>query len=149
MDPARHVENPLQIPAWRYPAEYGPQPPSFSRGTTTTLQKDSPAWFLSGTASIRGHETLAEHDVAEQCRVTLENMDRVLEEMGCPGRLTEGGPIGRQWTSKIYARRPEDVPAIQAALVSLGAAAFWERATVVRADICRATLAVEMEMTVF
>jgi chorismate lyase / 3-hydroxybenzoate synthase len=136
----QHLENPWQVPAWKYPALYGPQPPSFSRGTVV-----SGAAFLSGTASIRGHETLAVGDVAEQCRITLENMQQVLGEMGC-GSLWAG--TERNWWGKVYVRHVADVPAIEAALRKLGAGLLWERSTVVQADICRASLDVEIEVTV-
>lgn len=71
--PARAVENPRQISAYAYPPLYGPRSPSFSRagfhrlGATSTL-------FISGTASITGHETRHADDLPGQIAETIENL---------------------------------------------------------------------------
>ena len=58
----RHFENPRQVPAFEYPPEYGPRPPSFSRATVVS-QGGAQRTFISGTAAIRGHATVAMQDL--------------------------------------------------------------------------------------
>src|SRR6185369_4357459 len=45
--PPRHVENPLQVPAYDYPGEYGPRAPSFARATIVPGANDATV-FISG-----------------------------------------------------------------------------------------------------
>src|SRR5690606_23756156 len=56
----QYLENPSQVPAYHYPSEYGPRPPSFARAVLVQNTHRSPACiqgYLSGTASIEGHQT--------------------------------------------------------------------------------------------
>ncbi|WP_199512709.1 chorismate transformation enzyme, FkbO/Hyg5 family [Nucisporomicrobium flavum] len=64
------VENRRQVPAYRYPPRYGPQPPAFARAT----HLPGGSLLISGTASILGHETVHRGDIAGQCRTTLANL---------------------------------------------------------------------------
>ncbi|MGE5714291.1 MAG: hypothetical protein ACM32F_10475, partial [Betaproteobacteria bacterium] len=59
------IENPRQVSAYKYPPQYGPQPPTFSRAA---LYRSGNCALLtvSGTASIVGHETVHIGDVAAQ-----------------------------------------------------------------------------------
>lgn len=52
------------------------------------------------------------------------------------------------WTAKIYVRHEKDVSTIRESLLQQGAGELWQRSTVLLADICRADLAVEMEVTI-
>lgn len=133
--PPRHVENPDQVPAYAYPEIYGPRPPSFSRATVVGRRV-----FVSGTSSIRGHETVAGGNVAAQVGVTLANLERVLEEAA----PVSGGEVQEM---NIYLRRAADLESVRALVEEK-----WKRGsgrlTFLRADICRAELDVEIE-TVF
>lgn len=134
--PARHFENPEQVPAFQYPPEHGPTPPSFARGTAVS-HTGGRSWYLSGTASIKGHETCGS-DFAEQARLTFDNVRLMARRMDLPA--TAAGP----W--KIFLRHRPDLPACQAAL----AAAFPEAvhdAMFLEADICRRSLLLEVEAT--
>ncbi len=80
---ATHVENPRQTPAYEYPQEYGPKSPSFARATVLT-HGDDPATsaqslFVSGTASIVGHESVHPGDFAAQLETTLSNFEALLD----------------------------------------------------------------------
>jgi enamine deaminase RidA (YjgF/YER057c/UK114 family) len=72
------IENPRQVSAYRYPSQYGPRAPTFSRaalyrrGTHALLT-------VSGTASIVGHETLHVGDVAGQVDESLRNLEAVVD----------------------------------------------------------------------
>lgn len=140
----RHVENPEQVPAYRYPAEHGPRSPSFSRAT---LAHDGvrPWVFVSGTAAIKGHATVAPDALDAQIACTLDNLRLVSRACAL------GDDLGRSdggWRRhfKVYLRHAPDLPAARAALESAllapGDDVAW-----VRADICRAALRIEIEAT--
>jgi chorismate lyase/3-hydroxybenzoate synthase len=140
-EPGTHVENPRQIPAYRYPPRYGPKSPTFARGTVAP----SP-WgtlFVSGTASIVGHESLFCGEPARQVEETMRNVEAVLDSAGVAG---VGGPLGPRLRSlRIYVRFPDQLPSIQSALArSLGSAV---PTTWLQAEICREELLVEIEAT--
>lgn len=139
----RHVENPEQVPAYHYPREYGPRSPSFSRATV--VQEKEHHWiFISGTAAIKGHVTVAPGSLPEQIDCTLDNLRLISTSCGVGENLGAGG----RWTRhfKVYLRHPEDYTS----------AAAWlketiflpeDRVTYLHADVCRAALNIEIEAT--
>lgn len=138
--PARAIENPRQLSAYRYPADYGPRSPTFSRAALASLPNAD--WlFVSGTASIIGHRSVHADDPVAQTRETIANLAAVLAEAsreadGQPWRLDE-------LICRAYVRHPQQLPAIQAELRrALGEGA---PVTYVHADVCRADLLVEVE----
>lgn len=132
------VENPNQVSAFRYPPEYGPRSPSFSRAVRFSAPGED-CLFISGTASILGHRTVHPGDPVAQCRTTLDNLRVLLDRAGA-GTLDE---LGRRAVWKVYLRHPDDYAAVSQCL----------RATLdpvtpilcVRGDICRADLLLEIE----
>lgn len=134
------IENPRQVSAYRYPAQYGPRSPAFSRAAV--LGEGSEATlFISGTASIVGHRTLHAGDPAAQTRETLVNIEALLEEAGRRSR-TEALRL-ETLAYKVYVRDPKDLPAVRGELESAlgpGAAVLY-----LQADICRRDLSVEIE----
>lgn len=132
------IENPRQVSAYHYPAQYGPRAPSFSRATL--VRHRAATLFISGTSSILGHRTLHEGDPGAQTRETLSNIEALLGEAN---RLRAGTFRLDSLTYKIYVRRPEDLPLIRAEIDS----AVGARAPRVylRADICRRDLSMEIE----
>ncbi len=144
-DPVRHVENPRQLPAHRYPARYGPHPPSFARASLVSRPDGARRLYLSGTASIRGSESLHPGDVVAQLSVALENADLVARAAGLTGGLGAGGPGARRL--RLYLRRAEDWPTVRPMLdAHLPRAGDW--LSVIEADICRPELLVEIEACV-
>ncbi|RYF65795.1 MAG: hypothetical protein EOO22_22090 [Comamonadaceae bacterium] len=137
------IENPRQISAYRYPSAYGPRAPTFSRAALADLG-DEVALFISGTASIVGHETQHEGDVREQTRETLRNLTAVVDAANAQGAahfaVDTLDPV-------VYVRHASDVPAILAVIhEALGADSYFARhAVVLEADICRSDLLVEIE----
>jgi len=134
------IENPRQVSAYRYPSQYGPRSPAFSRATV--LGEGSEATlFISGTASIVGHRTLHAGDPAAQTRETLVNIEALLEEAA---RRSAIEALRLETLAfKVYVRDPKDLPVIRAELesaVGRGAALLY-----LKADICRRDLAVEIE----
>jgi len=134
----RPVENPRQTSAWRYPPTYGPVGPTFARGAIGPAAWGTP-FFLSGTASIVGHETRHVGDLAAQVEETLANIGRALDEARRAG-WRGGRPPG---PVKVYLRHAESWPALRAVL-----RARLPPATplvALRAEICREDLEVEIE----
>jgi enamine deaminase RidA (YjgF/YER057c/UK114 family) len=134
------IENPRQVSAYRYPAQYGPRSPAFSRATV--LGEGSEAMlFISGTASIVGHRTLHAGDPAAQTRETLTNIEALLEQAGKRSRSRVLRLESLAY--KVYVRNPRELPAIRAELesaIGAGAARLY-----LQADICRRDLTVEIE----
>ncbi len=136
------VENPRQVSAYNYPPRYGVRSPVFSRATVHH-EADGMTLFISGTASIVGHQTVHAGDTAAQTRETLVNIQALLEEAN---RVTRTGAFTLDALAyKVYVRRPTDLPVIQAELrAAIGPNA---RPVYLQADICRRDLAVEIEAT--
>jgi enamine deaminase RidA (YjgF/YER057c/UK114 family) len=141
--PPRHLENPEQIPAYRYPSEHGPFPPSFARATVAAGPGRA-LTFISGTAAIKGHATVAPASLAAQLDCTLDNLRLISEAAGCGGNL-RGGAAGERHF-KVYLRHAADLSAVQsrleADLFRPGDRIVW-----LEADLCRAELKVEVEAT--
>ncbi len=141
----RHVENPWQVPAYHYPGEYGPRAPSFARATVVPGLAGATV-FISGTAAIRGHATVAPDRTAEQLECALENLRGISAACGIGPELDAGGTSARHF--KVYLRHASDQAAIAAVLereLFTGA----DRVSYLQADICRAALFVEIEASLF
>jgi chorismate lyase / 3-hydroxybenzoate synthase len=136
------IENPRQVSAYHYPAQYGVRSPVFSRATVLH-EPDGMTLFISGTASIVGHRSIHVGDTAAQTRETLTNIEALLEEAN---RVTGSNEFKLDTLAcKVYVRHPSDLPVIQNELrIALGPEA---RAVYLQADICRRDLSVEIEAT--
>lgn len=142
------IENPRQLSAYRYPAKYGPVSPSFSRAALVKLDEVNEMLFISGTASILGHESRHIGDVRRQTDESLNNIDAVI------AAANARRPAGDARTYAIdhldctvYVRWPDDLTIVRDAIerrVGRGSATA-QRAIYLRADICRAELLVEIE----
>ncbi len=137
------IENPRQIKAYDYPKQYGPLAPSFSRATL--LQSGNQATlFISGTASIVGHQTQHTSDVAAQTRESLLNLEAVIAEAN---RLLGQPRFNLHHTFlRVYIRRPEDLDVVRAELQNHLNSQL--NAIFIQADICRGDLLVEIETTI-
>ncbi len=140
--PAVAVENPRQVSAYHYPAEYGPRSPTFSRAALV-YPPGREILFVSGTASIVGHRTVHPGDVVAQCRESLANIAAVVGEAN---RLARAGDYALgEMAYRVYLRRAVDQPPIAAVLTELlGPAADI---VYVEADVCRRDLLIEIEAT--
>lgn len=74
------IENPRQIPAYRYSRRFGPRPPSFARATRIARAGASPLLLVGGTASIRGEDSRNIDDLDRQLDETLLNLAAVVAE---------------------------------------------------------------------
>ncbi|WP_295537886.1 hypothetical protein [uncultured Pseudacidovorax sp.] len=137
------IENPRQVPAWRYPADYGPRAPTFSRAAVVRTASDAAHLFVSGTASIVGHATVHEGDLDAQIDETLRNLEAVFAESrrsGVAFSLADSEPV-------VYVRHPAQAAAVRHRLAqALGPQSrFMRQAVYLHADICRRDLLVEIE----
>lgn len=139
---ATAVENPRQISAYDYPAKYGPRSPTFSRAALVSLARQE-ILFISGTASILGHQTMHCGDVVAQTREALNNVATVVAEAN---RLARSAPYRvEKLAYRVYLRHAADLAAARDTLHPfLGTAA---EISYVHGDICRSDLLVEIEAT--
>ncbi len=139
--PAIALENPRQTPAWRYPREFGPVSPGFSRGALLDADSSTPRLLASGTASIVGHVSRHEGDVGAQLQESLVNLDALLAE-GCR-------QAGRPFTMRdcealrIYLRHPGDLAQAQGIVAASDLPPG--RVLYLHGDVCRRELSVELE----
>jgi chorismate lyase/3-hydroxybenzoate synthase len=136
--PGLPLENPRQVSAYRYPREYGPTPPSFSRAM---LASDRLV-MISGTASIVGHASRHRGDVRAQLDETFANLANVLQRAAgaAPGITTR---LGAQSLLKIYLRDEALLPEVNAFLRER--VPPQTQYIVLHADVCRAELLVEID----
>lgn len=135
---ARQVENPLQTSAFRYPPTYGPRSPSFCRAKRFVYGQED-YLFVSGTASIRGHETVYPGDPIGQCATTVDNLRALLAQAGADNPHQ----LGTEATWKVYIRNTDDFRAIKAFLDQ--ALDPTSHILYLCGDICRKALLVEIE----
>ena len=135
------VENPRQISAYHYPPQYSPRSPTFSRACVAEFSEGR-MLFVSGTASILGHETVHVGDAAAQTRESLRNIEAVLGVANDRAGARSALAMSDLWY-KIYVRHVNDQALVDRELRSvLGQTA---RALYLNADLCRRELLVEIE----
>lgn len=139
--PGNPLENPRQISAWRYPRQYGPQPPSFARAMLPPAGSAMPL-LLSGTAAIVGHASRHADSLADQFAETLANFDSLLataraQRPALPPRFDAGSRL------RVYVRDLDAIPTVEDLLA--------ERLNpgvpriVLHAAICRRDLRMEID----
>jgi enamine deaminase RidA (YjgF/YER057c/UK114 family) len=95
--------------------------------------------FVSGTASIVGHQTLHPGDTLAQLKESVRNIEAVLEH----ANQRAGRHLWhlQELKGRVYLRNAEDYSLARDHLLSLGLSQFC----FVQADICRKDLLVEIE----
>lgn len=134
------IENPRQVSAYHYPPQYGPKSPTFARAFLAPAPQN--IFYVSGTASIVGHETLHADDVRAQTRETIANILALKNEAEKHGVDTKC----RATHIKVYVRHAADIGAVRA---EIDAGELVEKNTDIvyfEADICRRDLLVEIEL---
>jgi enamine deaminase RidA (YjgF/YER057c/UK114 family) len=137
--PPKVIENPRQTSAYHYPPKFGRHSPTFSRACIASDSRRANL-FISGTASIVGHETMHPGDAAAQTRETLANINALLGEAN---RAAGSARYSLETLKlKVYVRHASDLGAIHAVLSRelRGASPVY-----LQADICREDLLVEIE----
>jgi len=137
--PCRSTGSPgARLAAYRYPRQYGPAAPSFSRA----MLLPGPLLLISGTASIIGHASHHPENLAAQLDETLANLASVRQRaaMLSPGLRNRFGP---ETLLKVYLRRPELAVELRTQLAErLPRKASW---LLLQADICREELLLEID----
>jgi chorismate lyase/3-hydroxybenzoate synthase len=139
-DPGRSHENPRQVSAYRYPRQYGPTPPSFARA----MRGPGGTLYVSGTASVVGHETRHPGELRAQLDETLHNLGHLLahaaRQDGVPTAFGLHSPL------KVYLRDRVALAEVEALLRQrLPPGTPY---VVLEGDICRGDLLVEIDGTV-
>lgn len=141
LEPGLRVENPRQISAFHYPFRYAPRSPSFSRATLKQWGTEAHL-YVSGTASIVGHETQHIGNLLAQLDETLNNLQTLVEN----ARRLHGLKIktlGELSLLKVYLRQGIDVGSVTQRLQErLGDEV---PALFLQGDICRNELLLEIE----
>jgi chorismate lyase / 3-hydroxybenzoate synthase len=138
------IENPRQVSAYRYPQQYGPKSPTFARAFLAPAPQN--VFYVSGTASIVGHETLHPNDVRAQTRETIVNI------LALKNEAAKRGVDTRDYLShiKVYVRHAADIDAVREEIESefVARKVFDKNTDIVyfEADICRRDLLVEIEL---
>lgn len=138
--PGIAIENPRQVSAYSYPAQYGPRGPTFARALFTSGD-DLQQLYISGTAAIRGHLSQHEGDAAAQAGETILNLRSVMDAAHARGLMDV-----RQNTEllfKVYLRQP----GLRAIVEMRLREAFGPAPSIIylQADICRRELLLEIE----
>jgi len=143
-NPGLQIENPRQLSAYRYPAQYGPRSPSFSRATLAEFGGEQ-LLFVSGTASIAGHASLHPGDPEAQLAETLLNIQTLLDQPALRRRraLAE---LGADGSFKVYLRHADLAGTVRRHL----SAALAPESPVIclEGDICRGDLLLEIEAVI-
>jgi chorismate lyase/3-hydroxybenzoate synthase len=143
--PGTPLENPRQIPAYQYSRRFGPMPPCFARATRVDRGAER-LLLVGGTASIRGEESMHSGDVGEQCDETLQNLASLVGSAADPGAGAPADPLGPLAAFRelrVYYMRPEDVDLILERIKEHFPSV--RRLELVRAELCRRELLVEIE----
>jgi len=131
-----NIANPRQVNPFRYPSQYGPTSPSFARATmiAASSKEDRNLCFISGTASILGHNTVHVDDLHSQLHTTNDNILYLLEEVNLKQSDIK--------SARVYIRHPEHFEETKKVVT-----AWYPDADIVyaHADICRSDLLVEIE----
>lgn len=139
--PGVQVENPRQVSAFRYPERYSPRSPTFSRATLKHWGEDVHL-YISGTASIVGHESRHVGDPLAQLGEIQANLQALIDS------ANQVEPIGIDSTDglsllKVYLREPGLLEPVRRRLEqTLG---DGPRVLYLLGDICRRELALEIE----
>jgi chorismate lyase/3-hydroxybenzoate synthase len=151
------VENPRQVPAYRYSSRYGPLPPCFARGTIVRGLPAHPGdraggavLLVGGTASIVGENSVHDRDARQQALETFENLAELVaaarRQVGGRPRASEDPPRAAfdAFTElRVYVVRDSDAPLLREMVGErFGRTARIEFA---QADLCRRELLVEIE----
>jgi len=138
------IENPRQVSAYRYPDTYGPRAPTFSRAAVADVGGGRSVLFISGTASIVGHESIHLGDIRRQTEESLANIAAVRGAAEVRSGLAF--PAG-ELIYTVYVRHPSDMAVVREVFErSVGPASSAARdAIYLNADVCRAELLVEIE----
>jgi chorismate lyase/3-hydroxybenzoate synthase len=138
-----NVENPRQVSAYNYPADYGPRSPKFSRAGCVSID-DQQLLLISGTASIIGHESVHAGDAELQCKETANNLRKLSEKLAEVSHVSPDAVLDTESVVRVYIRNAEDLDCVSRCLEELlgGRSA---NVAYLNAHICRSELQIEID----
>jgi chorismate lyase/3-hydroxybenzoate synthase len=135
------IENPRQVSAFDYPSQYAPKSPAFSRAMVKQWGEQKHL-YISGTASILGHETRHRDKLIEQLDECLNNVDVLVTEADRQANLGIND-VSDLTGIKLYLPDQDDLEAVTSHLRKrIG---DGPHVMVLHADICRNDLLLEIE----
>lgn len=150
--PGLGVENPRQVPAYRYSQRFGPLPPCFARAMVlpVPLPEQTERWALvSGTSSVVGESSRHPYDVDAQIRETCTNL-ATLSAVFSGANTRDGGEsteseaaLSRFRELRVYVVRDGDVAAVATEFTRRFRG--LERLEIAVTDLCRDELLLEAE----
>jgi len=119
-------------------------PPLFERAKLI-VQGNAGTIYISGTAAIRGQDTIPADDVRAQTVTTFKNIDALISLDNLSAHGVEAGPSAPQLAQlRVYVKRARDLPMVRDLCVDH----YGDLpSSFVIADICRHELLVEIEGT--
>ena len=142
---AAPLENPRQVPAWRYSGRYGSTPPTFARAVR--LPGDAPlhpgALLLSGTAAVVGEDSVHPGDLAAQAAETCTNLAVLLGAAAGATREEEDERLADLRHLRVYVTRERDLDEV--GNLFRGRCPGIETLTLMHAPLCRPELLLEAE----
>ncbi len=150
------IQNPGQVDAHRYSQEVlegkalqgltSKTTPKFERAKA--LAKENAYYvYISGTAAIQGQLTVSPTDAAEQTRVTIENIERLVsrENLAAHGLPLDAAEFSYSHI-RVYIKYEKDIPIVKEVCDKH----FHDTpALYLISDVCRANLLVEIEGAVY
>lgn len=145
------LDNKLQVAAHRYSQGIllGKKNCGFNEKTTPKFERariigyhGNATVYISGTAAIRGEESLAGMDITEQTRVTMENIEYLVSEENLRPLSLDPGVSRKFELLRVYIKFPDQLHAIRGYLDRHypDVQKFY-----LYADVCREELLVEIE----
>jgi chorismate lyase/3-hydroxybenzoate synthase len=135
------LENPRQVSAYRYPPLYGPRSPTFSRALLAEIG-GRPQLFISGTASVVGHESRHLGDPLAQTKEAMANIQSVVAEAQKMGLAAD-----HRLMLKAYLRDPSDFSEIRDCIAGL--LCPDDAVVFLQGRLCRSELLLEIEGVCF
>ena len=135
------IENSQQVSAFDYPSIYSQDPPLFSRALLHRNQSQE-ILFVSGTASITGHDTQYAGDINRQTEICLSNIEQLISTAVNEQNMT--AITLREFSQfKIYIKNPNDIETVRTHIQQMlgpSAPVYY-----LQGDMCRSDLSVEIE----
>jgi chorismate lyase/3-hydroxybenzoate synthase len=145
--PGVAVENPRQVAPYHYSKRFGPLPPAFARATVLHAAEQLPGRILiGGTASVRGEDSVHFDDLAQQLEETFVNLAALVSAASTGSNGSGAGhrsSLARYRELRAYIPDESSFEQVIAAI----AVAFpkLQRLELLRADLCRSELLIEIE----
>jgi hypothetical protein len=150
--PGVAIENPRQVPAYRYSQRWGPFPPCFSRAMALPVplpEQSERCALVSGTSSVVGEDSRHPHDLHAQIRETCTNLATLCAVLSGENTRDSGesmeseAALSRFRELRVYVVRDCDVDAAATAFSSRFRG--LERLEIAVVDLCRDELLLEAE----